>query len=237
MAEASSLERRGRWRRWWRQGALLIVILAAYVLTEGALRRSVYGPPKIRSASEWKPIVERLPLLVRGPIERRLKAAELETTIANMPDSAKALPLLYKLAPLYSGQQRRGVYERIMKGYPGDSKAAQAWASFVREYRPPNPAEFYLGYATQVTKAPPGELIHVWAAGWGSLLERPEREREIYLAAMAERKLVASGLVGAYEEWVLLCMRKQRVKELEQANDLLERCRELWLQEREQMKP
>jgi hypothetical protein len=236
MAEAATQDRQQRRRQWARRLAVALGLVLVYVLAESALRHGVYGRPRIRSAAEWKPVVDRLPLLLREPIERRLKAAELESTLAMMNDPAKALPLLYKLAPLYGGRQRREVYQRIMNGYPGEAHAALAWASYIREYRPPKPVELYLGYATQVTTAPPAELIQVWAIGWGAVLDRPEREREAYLAALAERRLVASGLVGAYEEWVLSCMRRQRTTELATANELLEQCRELWLQETETLK-
>jgi hypothetical protein len=217
--------------------ALVVSVCAFYVLAEWGLRDAVYGRPKIGSSTEWKPIVDKLPLLLRDPIERRLKAADLEDKIIHEKDRNKRLKAHYELAALYSGSQRREVYQRIVRGWSRDPQAAMALAALIREFNPDNPTQMYLRYAKGVETQTPAQRAMVWATGWSVTQGRPRPETEEFLRAMFEAQAEGAALVEAYEELMSSAMIAGDLQLVARLTPVLERCRALWEQEQARLLP
>lgn len=220
-------------RRWLLRAVFGACVVGAYVAAEWGLRESTYGEPKVTSAAEWKPIVDKLPLLIRGPIERRLKAGEIESKLPKARNAAERLKLLYELAPLKNSLERRRVLERIVREFPDHPEATQAWSLLIRENSLDNPLERYVAFARACAQADGKPHPMVWAAGWGLFQSGSADARRTYLVAMAESGVVAAELAEAYEELVNLAVRDDMDNLLEKAEALAKSSRKLWVLEQE----
>ncbi len=213
-----------------------LCVLLAYVRAEWGLRQNVYGQPRFESTADWKPIVDRLPILLREPIERRLKANDLENRIsATSKNPKQRLKLLYELAPLYDGEKRLTVWRRIVRGFPDDPGAARAWGELLHRFPDEISTRRFIDYATRLTTADGAEKAQVWATGWAAMRERSGADRKAFLVAMAEAGPIGAALKEPYEELAGLAARDGDSELAALASKVLEPSKALWLRQQEEM--
>lgn len=218
-------------------GCFVISILLIYIAAEWGLRQVVYAQPEITSSSDWQPIVDRLPLMLREPLQRHLTAVDLEQKLPLEKDPAARLKMLYELAPLYDGRKRQQVFERIisdpeLRYMP---QAVMAWTTMITDYDLPQPVDSYLTFLENVTASEVEQRVNLWASGWFALSRSDAPEMYRYLREMADRRIISGSLVDAYEELEDLAIRNDDDELYELARELVEPCRMMRLEEMQGM--
>ena len=178
----------------------------------------------------------RLTILLREPIERRLKANDLENRIATSSrNPEQRLKLLYELAPLYDGEKRLTVWRRIVRGFPDTPGAARAWGELLRRFPDEASTRRFIDYATRLNTRNGEEKALVWATGWAAMRERRGADRKAFLVAMAEAGPIGAALKEPYEELAGIAARDGDTKLATLATKRLEPSKALWLRQQEEM--
>ena len=208
----------------------LIIILLFFFFSDAILRRIVYAPTVQSKGNES--MMEILPEFLKDYFTKLEEIDRLENQLADTNETADRRKIFFEIAELSSERKQKHIYREIIREDPYSFQVFKAWQGLLREMSVDELMTDFLDYALYCNVNSPNEKGQVWLAGWFVLDKSTDDEAKIsYLKHMADYRVTAGGLSGAYKKLMSHSIEKG-LKHYRAAAEALEvRCTELYKQE------